>query len=53
MLLDEPTNDLDLETVEWLEDYLGNIEQTVLVVSNEPPKKDTSAISLYGRIDLD
>ena len=35
LLLDETTNDLDLETVEWLEDYLGNIEQTVLVVSHD------------------
>ena len=35
LLLDEPPNDLDLETVEWLEDYLGNIEQTVLVVSHD------------------
>ena len=35
LLLDEPTSDLDLETVEWLEDYLGNIEQTVLVVSHD------------------
>ena len=36
-LLDEPTNDLDLETVEWLEDYLGEIDenQTVLVVSHD------------------
>ena len=37
LLLAEPTNDLDLETVEWLEDYLGEIEetQTVLVVSHD------------------
>lgn len=36
-LLDEPTNDLDLDTVEWLEDYLGEIDehQTVLVVSHD------------------
>ncbi|MDD7079561.1 MAG: ATP-binding cassette domain-containing protein [Prevotella sp.] len=34
-LLDEPTNDLDLETVEWLEEYLGNFEHTVLVVSHD------------------
>ena len=37
LLIDEPTNDLDLETVEWLEDYLGEIDenQTVLVVSHD------------------
>ena len=35
LLLAEPTNDLDLETVEWLEDYLGNFEHTVLVVSHD------------------
>ena len=37
LLLDEPTDDLDLETVEWLEEYLGEIEetQTVLVVSHD------------------
>ena len=37
LLLDAPTNDLDLDTVEWLEDYLGEIDehQTVLVVSHD------------------
>ena len=35
LLLNEPTNDLDLETVEWLEEYLGNFEHTVLVVSHD------------------
>ena len=31
----EPTNDLDLETVMWLENYLANFEHTVLVVSHD------------------
>ena len=34
-LLDEPTDDLDLDTVQWLEEYLSNVEQTVLVVSHD------------------
>ena len=35
LLLDEPTYDLDLETVAWLENYLANFENTVLVVSHD------------------
>ncbi|HUI32714.1 MAG TPA: ATP-binding cassette domain-containing protein, partial [Dysgonamonadaceae bacterium] len=32
---DEPTNDLDLETIDWLKYYLSNSEHTVLVVSHD------------------
>ena len=35
LLLDEPTKDLDLETVTWLEHYLSEFENTVLVVSHD------------------
>ena len=35
LMLDEPSNDLDLDTVAWLEDYLSKFENTVLVVSHD------------------
>jgi ATP-binding cassette subfamily F protein 3 len=35
LLLDEPTNHLDLETTRWLEEYLGSVSATVLVVSHD------------------
>jgi len=34
-LLDEPTNDLDLETVMWLENFLANFNNTVILVSHD------------------
>lgn len=35
LILDEPTNDLDIETVNWLEDFLIDFRNTVIVVSHD------------------
>ncbi len=35
LILDEPTNDLDLKTIGWLEDFLLNFRNTVIVVSHD------------------
>ncbi|MEB3348369.1 ATP-binding cassette domain-containing protein [Aquimarina gracilis] len=35
LIMDEPTNDLDYETISWLEDFLSNYENTVIVVSHD------------------
>jgi ATPase subunit of ABC transporter with duplicated ATPase domains len=35
LLMDEPTNDLDAETTEWLCDFLADYENVVIVVSHD------------------
>ena len=35
LIMDEPTNDLDFETIEWLENFLANFDNTVIVVSHD------------------
>lgn len=35
LILDEPTNDLDIHTVSWLEDFLAGYDAIVLVVSHD------------------
>ncbi len=35
LIMDEPTNDLDYETISWLENFLANYDNTVIVVSHD------------------
>ena len=35
LIMDEPTNDLDYETIIWLENFIANFENTVIVVSHD------------------
>ena len=56
LLLDEPTNDLDRGTVQWLEEYLSNVEQTVLVGSHDRHFLDavsTQTVDIdYGKVTI-
>lgn len=35
LIMDEPTNDLDFETIGWLENFLANYDNCVIVVSHD------------------
>ena len=35
LIMDEPTNDLDFETIEWLENFIANFDNCVIVVSHD------------------
>ena len=35
LIMDEPTNDLDYETITWLENFLANYDSCVIVVSHD------------------
>ncbi len=35
LIMDEPTNDLDYETIGWLENFLANYDNCVIVVSHD------------------
>ena len=56
LLLDEATNDLDMDTVTWLEEYLSNFEHTVLVVSHDRHFLDsvcTHTVDIdFGKVNL-
>jgi ATPase subunit of ABC transporter with duplicated ATPase domains len=50
LVLDEPTNDLDIQTVTWLEDFLLNFKNTVIVVSHDRHFLDTVCTHI---VDID
>ncbi|MBC8587157.1 ABC-F family ATP-binding cassette domain-containing protein [Paratissierella segnis] len=35
LILDEPTNDLDVKSIKWLQGFLGDFEGTIIVVSHD------------------
>jgi ABC transport system ATP-binding/permease protein len=52
LVLDEPTNDLDIETLELLEELVGNFDGTVLLVSHDRVFLDrvvTSTLAFEGK----
>ncbi len=54
MILDEPTNDLDMDTLDLLEDLLADFDGTLILVSHDRDFIDrlaTSTIALNGRGD--
>ncbi|WP_105171333.1 ATP-binding cassette ATPase Uup [Pseudoalteromonas sp. T1lg24] len=48
LVLDEPTNDLDVETLELLEEILANYQGTVLVVSHDREFIDNTCSMVWG-----
>ncbi|MDB4297294.1 ATP-binding cassette domain-containing protein [Flavobacteriaceae bacterium] len=55
LIMDEPTNDLDFETIAWLENFLANYENTVIVVSHDRHFLDAVCTHIsdidYGKIN--
>src|SRR6267378_1147191 len=50
LILDEPTNDLDIHTVSWLENFLLEFKNTVIVVSHDRHFLDTVCTHI---VDID
>ena len=56
LILDEPTNNLDMAAISWLEEFLINFENTVIVVSHDRyflNKVCTHILDIdYGKINI-
>lgn len=56
LILDEPTNDLDIHTISWLEEFLMNFKNTVIVVSHDRHFLDTVCTHVadidFGKISV-
>jgi len=56
LVLDEPTNDLDADTINWLEDFLVNFKNLVIVVSHDRHFLDSVATHIvdidFGKIKI-
>lgn len=55
LIMDEPTNDLDFETIAWLEHFLANYDNTVIVVSHDRHFLDAVCTHIsdidYGKVN--
>lgn len=56
LVMDEPTNDLDYDTIAWLEKFLANYDNTVIVVSHDRHFLDAVCTHVadidFGKINL-
>ena len=56
LIMDEPTNDLDYDTINWLEHFLANYDNTVIVVSHDRHFLDAVCTHIadidFGKINL-
>ncbi len=56
LFLDEPTNDLDVQTINWLEDFLADYQGIILVVSHDRHFLDAVCTNIvdidYGKMTI-